>query len=44
MMVIAVVVIAAVMAGYKFYEPLRSGMRSFSTGFKTYFAEPGGPQ
>ena len=44
MMVIAVVVIAAVMAGYQFYEPLRAGFRSFGNGFKTYFAEPGGPQ
>ena len=43
-MVIAVVVIAAVMAGYQFYEPLRSGFRSFGSYFKTYFAEEGGPQ
>lgn len=43
MMVISVVVIAAVMAGYQFYEPLRAGWQSFSQRFKTHYAEPGGP-
>lgn len=43
MMVISVVVIAAVFAGYRFYEPLREGFASFSDRFETFFAEEGGP-
>ena len=44
MMAISVVVIGAVAAGYKFYEPLRAGFRTWSGYFETYFADPGGPQ
>lgn len=43
MMVISVVVIGAVFAGYRFYEPLRAGFQSFSQRFETFFAEAGGP-
>jgi hypothetical protein len=44
MMVISVAVIGAVFAGYKFYEPIRSGFQAFGQKFEQFYAKPGGPQ
>lgn len=39
-MAISVIVVAMVAAGWRFYTPLRDGMRSFGQRFETYFADP----
>lgn len=44
MLAIAVLVIAMLVAGYAFYDPLKDGVNQFGNKFTTYYAEPGGPQ